>query len=90
MLDRRDGQLVIQVTDDGQGVPEDDRERIFERFVSADGKGGSGLGLSVARGLARAMDGDLRYDDGFQVTLPAVSPSTAGSETGTGERTRVR
>jgi PAS domain S-box-containing protein len=90
VLDRRDGQLVIRVTDDGEGVPEEDRERIFERFVSADGKGGSGLGLPVARGLARALGGDLRYDDGFEVTLPAVSPSSAGSDTGAGESTRVR
>jgi PAS domain S-box-containing protein len=65
-----DGQVRVRVSDDGPGVPVDARDRVFERFVSLDGKGGSGLGLPIARGLARAMGGDLRYDDGFLLTLP--------------------
>jgi signal transduction histidine kinase len=71
-------------------VAEEDRHRVFERFVSADGRGGSGLGLPVARGLARAMDGDLYYDDGFVVTLPAVGPATTGKDTVAGEESRRR
>jgi PAS domain S-box-containing protein len=73
-----DEQVTVRVSDDGPGVPVDARERVFERFVSLDGKGGSGLGLPIARGLARAMGGDLRYDDGFLLTLPvtgAADPS---------------
>jgi PAS domain S-box-containing protein len=77
-----DDGLVIRVTDDGAGVPEEDQDRIFERFVSVDGRGGSGLGLAVARGLTRAMHGDLRYDDGFVLTVPAAPPvSATGSDT---------
>ncbi len=72
-------EVLVSVTDDGPGVPEEARERVFERFVSLDNRGGSGLGLAIARGLARAMGGDLRYaDDGFVLTLPlgtAAEPS---------------
>jgi signal transduction histidine kinase len=47
------------------------RVSAFERFVSLDGHGGSGLGLPIARGLAQAQGGELRYDpDGFVLTLP--------------------
>ena len=67
------GQLVVRVTDDGAGVLAMDAERIFERFVSLDGGSGSGLGLPIARGLARALGGDLRYADGFCLTLPLLS-----------------
>jgi two-component system, OmpR family, sensor kinase len=54
----------LLVTDDGPGVAPDDRERIFDRLVRLDiGRdrrhGGSGLGLPIARGFARAHGGDL-------------------------------
>ncbi|WP_329045943.1 HAMP domain-containing histidine kinase [Amycolatopsis sp. NBC_01488] len=53
----------ITVTDTGPGVPGPDRERIFDRLVRLDaargGEGGSGLGLPIARGFARAHGGDL-------------------------------
>jgi signal transduction histidine kinase len=63
-LVERDGVAVLTVTDDGPGVPEADRERIFERFSrvdqarSADG-GGSGLGLAIAREIAERHGGTL-------------------------------
>lgn len=69
----------VQVRDDGPGVPEQDRETIFEAYKqssSVPGLPGSvGLGLTVSRSLARLMGGDLtyRYHDGtsiFEVTLP--------------------
>jgi PAS domain S-box-containing protein len=66
-------QVRIGVSDDGPGIDASNRERVFERFVSLDGRGGSGLGLPIARGLARAMGGDLRYEDGFVLTLPVAS-----------------
>lgn len=62
--------LRITVTDDGAGVPDAAREQVFERFVSLDGRGGSGLGLPIARSLARSMGGELRYDEGFVLELP--------------------
>ena len=52
--------------DRGPGVPDGDEERIFERFYRVDNSltrttGGSGIGLCIARFLARGMGGDLTY-----------------------------
>lgn len=67
--------VEVGVRDDGPGLPEAMREEAFERFVSLDGKGGSGLGLPIARSLARAHGGDLTYDDGeFVLSLPLSPP----------------
>jgi two-component system OmpR family sensor kinase len=74
----------VDVTDDGPGVPQGDRERIFDRLARLDGsrtrdRGGFGLGLSIARALARAHGGDLvcTAPDGgrgavFVLTLPVA------------------
>ena len=68
------------VTDDGPGIPHEQRERIFDRFHTAD-PGGSGLGLAISRELARLMGGDLRVvspasgpgvGSTFTLTLPSV------------------
>jgi signal transduction histidine kinase len=52
---------AISVSDQGKGVPEEDRERVFEKFerLGRSGDGGSGLGLYISRRLARAMKGEL-------------------------------
>ncbi|MFE6284469.1 sensor histidine kinase [Streptomyces sp. NPDC057877] len=55
---------VVQVADDGEGVPEPDRERIFERFVRLDSArsrddGGAGLGLAIARDVTTRHGGTL-------------------------------
>lgn len=60
------GLVLLDVLDRGPGVPPHARKRIFERFYRADNSatreiGGNGLGLSIARGLARGMGGDLVY-----------------------------
>lgn len=48
------------VADEGSGIAPEDQERIFERFErGAEGGGSSGLGLAIARRLARTMDGDI-------------------------------
>lgn len=59
-----EGAVVITVDDDGPGLPADDRERVFERWVRLDAgrsreEGGSGLGLPIARSIARAHGGDV-------------------------------
>ncbi len=61
---RQGGQAVIAVIDAGPGVPAAQRERIFDRFTqleSSDGRrgDGAGLGLFIARKLARSVGGDL-------------------------------
>lgn len=71
------GQLQFRIIDTGIGVPADARERIFEKFEKVDSfREGIGLGLSVARTLARRMGGDVRLvqsdSDGsiFELMLP--------------------
>jgi signal transduction histidine kinase len=49
----------LTVSDDGPGIEGRSKERIFERFYTADSVSGSGLGLAIARELARAMGGDV-------------------------------
>jgi signal transduction histidine kinase len=80
-LERAHGRAVLHVEDRGPGIPEAERERVFERFVrvqrpSAAHTPGTGLGLSLVRDLARAHGGDAqvlaRVGGGadFQVWLP--------------------
>ena len=57
------GYVQARVADDGPGVPEHQRQRIFERFVRLDpSKPGHGLGLAIARRIAQQHQGDLTYD----------------------------
>jgi two-component system OmpR family sensor kinase len=78
-LRRRNGYVEAQVTDDGPGVPEQQRQRIFERFVRLDhSKPGHGLGLAIARRIAQQHDGDLTCDRtqngaSFTLQLPTES-----------------
>lgn len=71
----------VRVVDEGPGVPAADRERVFDRFYRVDkarsrDRGGSGLGLSVARSLVRAHGGSIALAEGgegrtvFVVELP--------------------
>lgn len=80
-LSEENGQAILRLCDNGSGVPEQERERIFEPYASAHGNnahsGSVGLGLAVSRELARLMGGDLtyRYRDGesvFEFTLPTA------------------
>lgn len=73
---------LLTIEDDGAGIAEAERDRVFERFVRLDeararDAGGSGLGLAIVREIVRAHGGDVRVDAGpsggarFVVTLPA-------------------
>ena len=69
-----DGVATLSVCDRGPGIPEEDRERVFERFARRDGKAsGAGLGLAIARQVARSHGGDVtlcpREDGGLRVEL---------------------
>ncbi|MBR2245060.1 MAG: tetratricopeptide repeat protein [Prevotella sp.] len=59
--------LDICVTDTGIGIPEDQRDRIFEKFYKVDSfKRGLGLGLPLARSIAQKINGDLMLDDTYK------------------------
>jgi signal transduction histidine kinase len=78
------GPPAVDVSDDGPGVPAAEREAVFERFArspASKATAGAGIGLSLSRDLARAMDGDLALDDDgeatvFRLTLPTVPEMT--------------
>lgn len=74
--------IELRVDDDGPGVPEGERERIFDRFARLDQSrgsslGGSGLGLAIVRAIAEAHGGKARCADSplggarFEIELPA-------------------
>jgi signal transduction histidine kinase len=77
-----DGVAKVIVSDEGPGVPREHRARIFEPFHRAsdrltDGVTGTGIGLTIARELARSSGGDLQLADSergarFVLTLPIV------------------
>jgi PAS domain S-box-containing protein len=80
-VDRIGEQFALSVIDDGAGIAESQRERVFDPYCRAHKEVGRtesvGLGLTVSRQLARLMSGDLSYDyrsghSIFTVTLPAV------------------
>jgi signal transduction histidine kinase len=63
-LRRAGDSAIVTVRDDGAGIAPEDRERVFDRFARLDAargrdQGGSGLGLSISREIARAHGGDL-------------------------------
>ncbi|MBX2797528.1 MAG: hybrid sensor histidine kinase/response regulator [Myxococcales bacterium] len=77
--------VLVRVADDGPGVPQLIRHRIFEQDFTTKGKEGSGLGLSICRRLARDNGGDLELVAGdggavFCLTLPGAQQvaATAG------------
>lgn len=82
-LTRSAGTAIIDVADDGSGVPEADRERIFQRFVRLDearsrDDGGAGLGLAIVRDVVERHQGAIRVEGApqggarFVVELPVA------------------
>jgi K+-sensing histidine kinase KdpD len=82
---RTDHELLVEISDRGPGIPEQARRRIFERFESAEagdsGRRGSGLGLTIVRGMVGAHGGRVEALPGPEgsgttigVTLPLPVP----------------
>ncbi len=86
-LETTRNEAVISITDQGPGIPEAERERVFEPFYRLEHSrsretGGAGLGLAIARTLIRGMGGEVRLDTGPEgqglrvvVTLPKTPAS---------------
>ena len=77
-LHSEDGAVIVDVEDNGPGIPPDQRETVFEPFVrlNEERTRGAGLGLAAARSIARAHGGDIVILDAengalVRVTLPA-------------------
>jgi signal transduction histidine kinase len=83
-----DASLQITVEDSGEGVAEEIRPSLFERFARTESANvGSGLGLSIARSYARAHGGDLVYEPGatgarFILTIPQPDPPNGAGQAG--------
>jgi signal transduction histidine kinase len=89
-VDDNDARLVIRIRDDGPGLPPAELEKVFEPFYRVEGSrsrdtGGTGLGLTIARGIAEAHGGRLslrnREEGGLEATLelprtPARHPAS--------------
>jgi two-component system, OmpR family, sensor kinase len=78
--------VSIRIVDSGSGIPMEERERIFDRFVQLDAarRGvGTGLGLPIARWIAEAHSGSLVLEDSgpggsrFCVRLPVAAGAPA-------------
>jgi heavy metal sensor kinase len=85
-------QAVLDVVNQGPGIPSEHAVRIFDRFYRADpsrhrGEGGAGLGLSIARWAVEANGGSLRLassgpgETRFRITLPRGEPSASRNST---------
>jgi two-component system sensor histidine kinase KdpD len=79
-VSRANGDITVEVTDSGNGIPPAEQPMVFQRFWRSPSvktkMPGTGLGLSIAHGIARAHNGDLTVDSRpgettFRLTLPA-------------------
>ena len=80
-VSRSRGWLRVEVADDGPGVPNKDRERIFERFFRSDlarnsSSGGSGIGLAISKEIVKRHGGEIGVESSpkggalFWFTIP--------------------
>lgn len=82
----------VSVTDSGEGMPPEHLEHIFDPFFTTKGKGGTGLGLFITRGIVEAHGGSLAVESAagsgttFDVFLPIATPSELRQEPTTGMR----
>jgi K+-sensing histidine kinase KdpD len=76
------GRLVVRVVDQGPGIPEPERARVFEPFYRREGSGGSGLGLAIAKGFVEANGGEIEVESvpgqGSTFVVSFVAPAEPG------------
>lgn len=78
--------LRVEVLDNGPGIPDSIRERLFEPFISSSKQGGTGLGLAIARGIVEAHGGIISLADSnngahFVIQLPHELPQGGANDT---------
>ncbi len=79
-----EGRAVLAVTDRGPGIPEAERERVFERFARRPGSAGSGLGLAIVRRIAGLHRATLKVSagpDGTGLSIRVLFPPAGFSST---------
>jgi PAS domain S-box-containing protein len=89
VVEKNDQVIRVSVRDHGDGIPDDFKPHIFEKFAQADGttsrqKGGTGLGLSIVKQIVERLGGEVGFDDApgggtvFHVDLRAWDTTVAG------------
>ena len=86
-VEARGAEVQVRISDDGHGIPEVDRERVFDRFTRLDeardrDRGGSGLGLAITRELLRRGGGTIRLEDaepGVRAVITLPGRASEGS-----------
>jgi PAS domain S-box-containing protein len=95
---RKDDRLQLQFSDNGMGMPDDVRTKIFEPFFSTKGAHGTGLGLSVSYSIIERHEGSISVESQrgsgttFTIDLPAALPESPVDEVEiqSGETARLR
>jgi signal transduction histidine kinase len=76
-----DGQVVLEISDNGAGMPAEVRKRLFQPFTTSNKTSGIGLGLAITADLVKLHHGQIDLVEGrqsgttFRVTLPCQQPS---------------
>ena len=80
------GDLVLEIADNGPGVPQSDKVRIFEPFYSTKGSQGTGLGLAVTHKIVEEHSGSITVERGpeggalFRILIPQQQPTLSQGE----------
>jgi signal transduction histidine kinase/ligand-binding sensor protein len=75
-VEQNDGRAIVRVSDNGKGIPPDERERIFEPFYTTKGAEGTGLGLDIVRQIVTSHGGNIEVSSAvgegttFMIVLP--------------------